>query len=145
MIGTITGVIGTITGILGIVFSLLRARRDKYDAVSEFLTQIEDEKFISVKNYVYNHERNEWDVKDEQAAIIVNFFHHWGMLAKRKYLPMWVFKNATGIGACRLYESVKPYIEARRKFNNDNSYGEYFEWLYLKLKCKTLSQHMRKK
>ncbi len=82
---------------------------------------------------------------DEKAAIIVNFFHHWGMLTKKRYLPMWVYRNATGNGACRLYECVKPYIEARRELNNDTTYGEYFEWLYLKLKSNNISKYIKNK
>lgn len=144
IIGIITGIIGAITGILGMIFSLLRSRRDSYDTVNEFLTQIESKEFIEIKSYIYNHNEDNWDAKDKNAAAIVNFFHHWGMLAKRGYLPLWVFESATGSGACRLYECVKPYIETRRQLNHDDTYGEYFEWLYLKLKYKTNSSHMRK-
>lgn len=140
LIAIISGVTGFITGILGVIFSLYRSKRDVYDSVNEFLTQIESKEFISAKNYVYNHRDKDWDEKDENAAIIVNFFHHWGMLANKKYLPMWVFKNATGNGACRLYELLKPYIELRREINNDEYYGEYFEWLYFKLKSKNISK-----
>lgn len=78
LIAIISGMTGFITGILGVIFSLYKTKRDKYDSVNEFLTQIESEYFISSRNYVYNH--------------------------------------------------------------NDKYYGEYFEWLYFKLKFKRISK-----
>lgn len=132
IIGTVTGIVGMFTGIGSLVYSGLNHRRDCYLAVHEYLTAVEDKDFIEAKKYVYS--TSHFEIDDEKAAVIVNFFHHWGMLAKRKYLPLWVFDGATGKGACRLYERVLPYIEARRKHNGDPSYAECYVWLYKKIK-----------
>lgn len=125
-------IIGALTGTSGLIISLFSSRREKYQVVSEFLSELSDPKFIAAKKYVYTNEAS--DVEDEQVAIVVNFFHHWGLLAKKKYLPMWVFDGATGRGTCRLYERTQMYIAKRRKHNQDYLYAEYFEWLYKRIK-----------
>ncbi len=132
MMAEILSIVGAVAGISGFFIALLDHRRSCVYSVHEYLTKVESEEFIKAKQYVYNHDQ--FEVTDEYAAIIVNFFHHWGMLAKRKYLPMWVFDGATGNGAYRLYEKVYPYIQDRQKLNSDPQYGEYFTWLYLELK-----------
>lgn len=123
----VLSVIGGVTGVAGMIMGFLEIRRNRYLAVNEFLTKIESEEFIETKNYVYN---NNCKVGDKQASEIVNFFHHWGLLAKRKYLPMWIFDGAVGNGACRLYKRTEKYIEEIRGLNGDEEYGKYFEWLY---------------
>ena len=134
IIGTITGIVGMLTGIGSLIISVLNHQRARFLAVHEYLSAVESKEFIESKKYVYN--TSHFDNDDKKAALVVNFFHHWGMLAKRKYLPLWVFDGATGKGACRLYERVLPYIEARRKHNGDPSYAEYYVWLYKKIKDK---------
>lgn len=124
----VISIVSGITAIISVFISCFGIVHNRFLAVDKFLTKIEDHNFVDVKKYIYNH-NGPFDIDDEQAATIVNFFHHWGMLAKRHYLPMWVFDGATGRGMCRLYQKTKNYIDARRQYNNDSSYGEYFEWL----------------
>lgn len=124
--GFVFSVIGAITGIIGLIISLIGMQKSRYDVVSEFLSQIEDSEFIKIRKYVYNEALEE---NDPKAASIVNFFHHWGLMVKKHYLPIWVFDGATGNGMLRLFEKVKPYIENNRKRNNDKEYAQYFEWL----------------
>lgn len=127
----IWGLIGAITGISSLIVSIISHYRTRVYSVHEYLAKVESEDFIKAKKHVYTSDQ--FEVEDQYAAVIVNFFHHWGMLAKRRYLPMWVFDGATGNGACRLYEKVLPYIQERQEKNNDPLYGEYFTWLYCKL------------
>ena len=101
-------------------------------AVNEFFTAVEDEKLIAAKRHIYNSTK--FTLDDEEAAIVVNFFHHWGLLVKKHYLPIWVFDSGTGKGACRLYEKVSTYIARRRVDHNDPTYAEHYQWLYMKLK-----------
>jgi len=58
-------------------------------------------------------------------------------MVKKKYLPFWVFKSASGYAVIRLYEGLQEMIEIRRVDNPE--YAEYFEWIYRKcrkvLKC----------
>lgn len=124
-------IIGAVTGIAGFIFSMLEHRRTRFLAVHDYLSAVESVEFIEAKKHVYNND--EFDITDNQAAMVVNYLHHWGMLAKRKYLPLWVFDGATGTGACRLYEKLLPYIENRKKIHDDPFYGEYFTWLYNKI------------
>lgn len=123
-----------LSAIVSIIGGFLSLKHNQFKAVDEFLTKIESTEFIEAKNHVYNSET--FDITDQKAAIIVNFFHHWGLLTKKRYLPLWVFKGATGQGANRLYKRLSNYINRRRKLNNDPSYGEYFEWL-----IKSLQKH----
>ncbi|MEE0856080.1 MAG: hypothetical protein U0L58_02130 [Ruminococcus sp.] len=125
-------IISAIAAVVSIVGGILSYKNNQFKAVNEFMSKIEDENFIEIKHYIYNNKN--FSVVDKNSAILVNFFHHWGLLVKKRYLPLWVFDKATGRGACRLYEKVEPYIKKRREFNNDSSYGEYYEWLYYKLK-----------
>ena len=80
--------------------------------------------------------KQEYDVKidknDIAAGNIVSFFRFWGIMVKKKYLPLWVFESASGYAVIRLYEGLQPMIEERRQDNE--KYGEYFEWLYYKIK-----------
>ncbi len=128
LIGMITGLIGAITGIAGIV-------NNKFTAVHNFFLTMESPDFIDARHYVYNNVIKIDDpISSEKAAYITNFFHHWGYLAKKGFLPMWVFDSASGAGAVRLYEHTKDYIRQVREKHNDPTYAEYFEWLYLKIK-----------
>ena len=134
------GIISGVTAIISILISCFGIIHNRFLAVDKFLTKVEEDDFIKVKKYIYNHS-GDFDVEDEQAAIIVNFFHHWGMLAKKHYLPLWVFDGATGYGLCRLYNKTKKYIIARREINSDSTYGEYFEWLSETVERRLLKAH----
>ena len=46
-------------------------------------------------------------------------------MVKKKYLPFWVFKSASGYAVIRLYEGLQEMIEIRRVDNPE--YAEYFE------------------
>lgn len=124
--------IGAFTALCGLAISIYGIFHNRFESAHEFLSGVETEAFIKAKKWVYN--TKDFDVKDENAAIVVNYFHHWGMLAKHHQLPMWVFDGATGVGLCRLHKILDNYIEKRRVLNKDNSYAECFDWLYHKVK-----------
>ena len=139
MLEIVAAIIGCITGLFGLVISLFSIHHNKTVAVHEFLSKMESDEFITARRAVYNRPNNaECDLQDKDASLVVNIFHHWGLLARRRYLPMWVFDGASGSGACRLYEKLEPYIQKRRDHHRDNNYAEHFEWLYKKLKRKQL-------
>lgn len=56
-------------------------------------------------------------------------------MVKKKYLPLWVFESSSGQAVIRLYEGLESMIMERREDNL--MYGEYFEWLYKKVKRRT--------
>ena len=135
IIGAITGTIGAVVGLSGIF-------HNRFLAVNEFMEKLEDAEFIEAKSYIYNRGPTEpFSIQDKTVAIIVNFVHHWGLLAKKHFLPLWVFDSGTGAGAIRLYELTSEYILARRHANNDSTYGSNFEWLYHTLKKRRIKKN----
>lgn len=74
IIGAVTGVIGTAIGISGIM-------HNRFLAVNQYMEALEEKDFIDARARIYNWTPNQpipMDNKD--ASIIVNFFHHWGLL-----------------------------------------------------------------
>lgn len=133
----IFSIIGAITGIAGFIFGLVGLFKSRNDTVNAFLSIIESKEFSEARAYVYNNKISlDYAISAQNASYIVNVFHHWGLLAKKRYLPMWVFYGASGSGAIRMYELTKDYIQELRKKHDDDTYGEYFEWLYYKIKRK---------
>lgn len=127
IIGVITGSAGMIIGIIGII-------HNRFLAVHNFFTSMEDQDFISARHYIYNRTEPFFvdDVDAAQnAAMIINFFQHWGLLSRKHYLPMWVFDSGSGAGTIRLYELTKNFIIQMRKKNNDPTYADEFERLYM--------------
>ncbi|MFR7368256.1 sugar transferase [[Ruminococcus] torques] len=53
------------------------------------------------------------DPNDADASNTVSFFHFWGLMVKKKYLPFWVFKSASGHAVIRLYEGLREMIEGQ--------------------------------
>lgn len=142
----IIAVIGCITGIAGLGMSIYGLIHNRAVAVHEFLTKMEDREFIKARGNVYGRTYGKMcALNDEDAAQVINMFHHWGLLAKRRYLPMWVFDSASGAGVCRLYEITQNYIESSRKRNKDPKYAEYFTWLYGETKKRQEKEEKKQK
>lgn len=127
IIGSATGIIGAVLGVLGIL-------HNRFTAVNQYLEGLEQKEFISARAKVHSRPSNQQiAIDDPDYPIVVNFFHHWGLLAIKHYLPMWVFDYGSGAGAIRYYELTQDYIMARRELHNDPTYAKGFELLYLKL------------
>lgn len=127
LIGAITGITGAVLGILGIF-------HNRFLATHQYLEAIEELPFIDARSRIYNSDPNHpIAIDNKDAALMVNFFHHWGLFTKKHYLPLWVFDYGSGAGVIRIYDLTKEYIQARREFNQDPKYGCGFEWLYHKL------------
>lgn len=118
-----------VCAILGIVLSYLTLRRANYIAAHEFLTSLESPDFIAIRKRVINLNQP-ITVDNEDAAAIVNFFQHWGLMAEKKYLPMWVFDSGSGAGTIRMYDCTKDYIQLMRRTQEDDTYADKFEQLY---------------
>lgn len=125
------GVVGMATGIVGMVSGLKGMQHNKAVTIDKFFSALESKDFIKVKKAIYTKEIT--DVHDEDAASIANFYHHWGLMVKKKYLPIWVFDGGTGEGVIRSYERVRNYINFRRENDHNKAYAEHFEWLYHEL------------
>lgn len=121
IIGACTGIFGAVCGFFGII-------HNRFLAVNEYLTALEDSEFVEARKQIYNQEEK-LSPDDVQASVVVNFFHHWGLMARKHYLPLWVFDSGSGAGVIRLYSLTEQYIEERRQLHNDPTYASNFEWL----------------
>ncbi len=128
LIGAVTGISGMILGFWGLIHS-------KNEAVNNYFSVMESKEFSNARRFVYN---NDLSLEDEDASqnasYVVNFYHHWGLLVKKGYLPIWVFDSGSGAGTIRMYELTKCYIQEVRDKHHDCTYAEYFEWLYNEIK-----------
>lgn len=133
MFFSVMGAIGGVAGIISMIDLLADIRNNRFLAVHEFLRGLDDADFIQARASVYKH-KGSVDVEDKDMAMVVNYFHHWGILAKKHYLPLWVFDEGSGAGVMRLYEKSEEYIELCRKKHGDNTYASGFVWLYKAVK-----------
>lgn len=129
----IAAIIGMATGILGAIFGCCGFFHNRFLAVHQFLSGLHTEEAIKARKHVYETEADDICVGDEDASKIVNFYHQWGLLAKHKYLPLWVFNDGNREGVNRLYKKLTPYIEKMQEKNSDTTYAVGFKWLHEKL------------
>lgn len=133
-------VVGAVAGIVGSVISIFGVFHNRFLAVHQYLEAVESTDFMKAKAAIYNSDPGQIPLDSNEAAQIVNFFHHWGLLARKHYLPMWVFDSGTGAGAIRLYELTQAYIMKRRDHHKDSTYGSDFEWLYNELQRRKIEK-----
>lgn len=115
--------------IISIISLLNSIKVKKYTIINDFFKSMEQSEFIEARNYVYNYIHKDNEINNHKVNIVVNFFHHWGYLAKNKFLPMNVFESGSGEGVLRLYSKCENYIYDYRRIHKDIKYAEYFEWL----------------
>jgi hypothetical protein len=125
------GLIGMITGSIGAIISIWGMIDGRMKVVSEYYSFDRGIEVINARKFIYEMEK-ETVSYDPQISLIISFYHYWGMMAKRRYLPFFVFDSASGRAVVMLYEKLLPTINAHRKDNKQ--YAEYFEWLYNKIK-----------
>lgn len=134
-------IIGAVTGIVGIIISILGVFHNRFIAIHQYMEALETPDFIKARTSIYNTDPSQISIDNKEASQIVNFFHHWGLLAKKRYLPMWVFDSGSGAGVIRYYELTQDYIMEMRKHHSDSTYASNFEWLYHELqRRKTLKK-----
>ena len=130
----IVNIVAIMSGVSGILVGAASIRISNMGAVKEYFQQGDAAEHTKARKQIYyKMEQNiTIDKNDLAAADVVSFFHFWGAMVKKKYLPLWVFDSASGYAVVRLYEGLEEMISERRKDNP--RYGEYFEWLYHKVK-----------
>ena len=75
--------------------------------------------------------------KENKAAIILlNYFNMWGLLVKKRHLPLWALYGQNKIHVQRMYSWLFPIIQHRRN-GGSKYYAMYFTWMYNKLNSKT--------
>lgn len=129
-IDDIASIIGMVTGILGCVLGCFGFFHNRFQAVHQFLSELYTDKAVKARKHIHDTPIEDISIQDEYASQIVNFYHEWGLMAKNKYLPLWVFDGGNGNGTIRLYEKLSTYIKAMRDVQNDITYASGFEWLY---------------
>ena len=133
----IVNIVAILSGVSGILVGIASIRISNMGAVKEYFQQGDNKENAEARKEIYYKIDNniKIDKNDRAAASVVSFFHFWGAMVKKHYLPVWVFDSASGHAVIRLYEGLQEMIEERRKDNS--KYGEYFEWLYYKIKGRT--------
>lgn len=91
----IFGIAGMVTGIAGFIISALAYNHNKIEALNLYFIQARDPLLMEGKKIIY-HLPNEQsiDISDENdipISHVINFYHHWGLMVKRKQLPFWIF------------------------------------------------------
>ena len=130
----VVNIVAILSGISGILVGAASIRISNLGAVQEYFQRGDTKEYTEARRKLYNKIDNKQkiDKDDLDAGIVVSFFHFWGLMVKKHYLPIWVFDSASGYAVIRLYEGITRMIEERRKDNPQ--YAEYFEWLYKKIK-----------
>lgn len=154
LLDNIVGIVAIITGISGGVLGIVSLRTANLENVREYFQTGDTKEMIYnrsvlyefkasnkslyepdffLKHYDINNNPSNLKMKDIELSVskISSFFHLWGLLAKKGYLPLWVFESASGIAVCRLYYASIEVINNKRKKNP--LYAENFEWLTNKI------------
>ena len=129
MLQNVVNLVAIVSGISGIIMGLVSLKMVNLDAVKEYFQQGDSDDFIAARKKVYElGETNERiEPYNSEVGKVVSFFHFWGLMVKKKYLPIWVFEDASGFAVVKLYRILEPHIEERRVDNP--YYAKYFQWL----------------
>jgi len=132
----IVNIVAIVSGASGVIIGLSGFKISSLDAVKEYFQQGDAERFIKARHNIYSvsEEGKSIEFENKDASIICSFFHFWGLMVRKKYLPIWVFESASGIAIIRLYDILKDFIDEHRISNP--FYAEHFEWLVCSVKRK---------
>ncbi len=127
------GITGAITGVIGLVISVFGVINKRFLALSDFYSLDRDLTSIKARKKAYDLQKDEISY-DPEISYVISYFHFWGLMVKKGFLPFYIFKSASGLAVVKLYSKLKPTIADHRKANE--YYAEYFEWLYIKIRRK---------
>ncbi len=137
MLEQIITIVGALSGIAALGISLwgvnrYEKKRNQFIAVHKYLSDMASVEMLNAKRNIYKMKKHRWaiPISNSSASLVVGQLHHWGLLAKKGYLPMWVFDEGSASGVIRLFNILQPYIFLRRIKYNEPTYGSGFEWLY---------------
>jgi len=158
----IVGFVAIISGISGVLLGLSSTKTSQLESVRTFFEKSDSTEYMKARKALYTYKKYLeetsidlfdpkfnmkfiWDSNESVVLVkedimkyisyICNFYHLWGLLTKKGFLPLWVFESSSGISVCILYDLSKPVIDYHRK-NRNPFYAENFEWLYHKIKIK---------
>lgn len=124
----IRNIVLTLAGIIAIVsFPLITfpaRKNNQLEAVIKYFQQGDAPQLVKARENVFYATDQ---ASPDDSASVCSFFHFWGLMVKKKILPIWVFESASGVRVVQLHQKLRDYIAERRKDNP--YYAEYFEWL----------------
>ncbi|WP_322420389.1 DUF4760 domain-containing protein [Jeotgalibacillus haloalkalitolerans] len=134
------------SGLSGILMSLSSRRGAVFEAIREYYQQGDTSEMIAARRKIYSIEEKEtvtylensreWTEEQSLAAAeLCSFFHFWGMMVRKGYLPLWIFKSASGPSIVRLHYLLNDFIKQRR-IENNTYYAQDFEYLAEQIKRK---------
>jgi len=112
-IENVVGIVAILSGVSGIIIGTASVRQANLIAVKEYFEQGDNSEHISARKYIADNKNKIYESKIEVSQII-NFFQMWGLLNRKKYLPIWVFSGASRIRVVELYinlENIKRILK----------------------------------
>lgn len=131
----IVGFAAIASGISGVIMSLASKRTALFEAVREYYQTGDTAEMIENRSKIYAAENGAVELDRKAASEICSFFNFWGMMVRKKFLPIWIFKSASGPSVVRLYIILNEFISERRETGN-KFYAVDFEYLVKKIKSK---------
>lgn len=119
------------SGISGVMMSLSSKRVANFEAIREYFQQGDTPKMIENRKNVYATESGEQELDHLSASEICAFFHFWGMMVRKGYLPIWIFKSSSGYSILKLHYLLESFIQDKKTSNQH--YAEGFDWLVKKI------------
>jgi hypothetical protein len=120
------------SGVSGVLMSLSSRKVATFEAIREYYQQGDTPQMIESRTKIYAIEDGATALDTKAASEVCAFSHFWGMMVNKGYLPLWIFKSASGPSVVRLFHLLKPYISERRQTNNPY-YALHFEYLAKKI------------
>ncbi|HHX61354.1 MAG TPA: hypothetical protein GX707_11690 [Epulopiscium sp.] len=115
-IENLVGVIAILSGITGIVIGFSSSRQASLDAVKDYFQQGDEESYVKARTNILETKSIDKMEKTEVGKVC-NFFHFWGLMNRKKYLPIWVFEGSSGLQVVKLYIKLQTTIKEKRKLN----------------------------
>ena len=111
----VVNIVAILSGISAILVGVASIRISNLGAVKEYFQQGDNKEYTTARHNLYKkfEEGVSIDPNDADASNTVSFFHFWGLMVKKKYLPFWVFKSA-----CEMF-----FPNSRRLSNSIRSAG----------------------
>lgn len=127
----VVGVVAILSGIAGIVMGIASARQASLEAVKEYFQQGDEDAYVEARRRIFNEKGT---ITEADLSKVANFFHFWGLMNRKGYLPIWVFEGSSGIQIVKLYQKLEPNILEKRC--NNIFYAVEFELLVKRISKK---------
>lgn len=128
----LVGIAAIASGVSGVLMSWSSKKVATFEAIREYYQQGDTPSMIENRTKVYATEDGVTPLDIHAAAELCAFFHFWGMMVRKGFLPIWIFKSASGPSIVRLYRLLESYVLERRRTNN-HYYAKDFEYLVVKI------------